>query len=597
MIRILPEHIANRIAAGEVVQRPSSVVKELLENAIDAGATVITLIAEDAGRTLIQVIDNGCGMSTEEAQIAFERHATSKISKAEDLEYIQTFGFRGEALAAIAAVSDVTLKTRQDGEETGTQIRIQGSRLVEESPVSCPVGTIFEVRNLFYNVPARRKFLKSDTAEFKHIVAEFSRIALCRSDIELRLIHNGQELFNLPPTKLKQRLGKLLGKEIIQELVDIEVISSIIKISGYIGKPEDARKSIGNQFFFVNGRFFKSAYFQRAVLNAYEHLIPDKSFPSWCIFMEVNPEEVDVNIHPAKTEVKIENDQMIFQILQSAIKEALGKNALIPSIDFDMEGAPSIPPLKRGLFAPPPKVNYDPLFNPFNEASFEVQKNSYQPLLYDSAPEIFAPAEKFQSLQPHIFSLKGKYLLTPVKSGVMIIHIRRAHQRIRYEHWFKLITQNGQESQQTLFPQEHTLNPSAVMVFEEMREDLLQMGFDLRPAGKERIVVFGLPVGYPTENEDVAIMLDLLATHLAEHTMELRDEIAHTIALSLSIAECRRVLEMSTPNDSMQFVDTLFACSQPAISPIGKTSIYIIPLEELDKMLNETKPIYELLSK
>ena len=586
MIRILPEHIANRIAAGEVVQRPASVVKELLENAIDADASKITLIVEDAGRTLIQVVDNGFGMSPEEAQIAFERHATSKISQAEDLEYIQTFGFRGEALAAIAAVADVTLKTRQDGEEAGIQIRIQGSRFVEESLVSCPVGANFEIRNLFYNVPARRKFLKSDAAEFKHIVSEFTRVALCRCNIEFRLIHNGQELYNLPPAKLKQRLVKLLGKEMIKELVDIDIKSSIIKITGYIGKPEDARKSTGNQFFFINGRFFKSAYFQRAVLNAYEHLIPDKSFPSWCIFMEVNPEEVDVNIHPAKTEVKIENEQMIFQILQAAIKEALGKNALGPSIDFDMEGAPTIPPLQRGLFAPPPKVNYDPLFNPFKEESFEVQKHPYQPLLYDSAPEIFAPPEKFRSLQPQVFSLKGKYLFTPVKSGVMIIHIQRARQRIRYEHWLNFLAQNGQECQQTLFPQEHTLHPATVLVFEEMREELMQMGFDIRPAGKERVVVFGLPVGYSTENEDVAILLDLLATHLAERTADLREESAHTIALSLSVAESRKVLEMGMPNDAMQFIDTLFACSQPSLSPIGKTSMYIIPLEDLDKMLN-----------
>ncbi|MCL2502307.1 MAG: DNA mismatch repair endonuclease MutL, partial [Bacteroidales bacterium] len=433
MIRILPEHIANRIAAGEVVQRPASVVKELLENAVDAGATQISLTVEDAGRSLIQIADNGCGMSAEEARVAFQRHATSKISRVEDLDCIQTFGFRGEALAAIAAVAELTLKTRQEGQETGIQLRIQGGQYIDESEVSCPVGANFEVRNLFYNVPARRKFLKSDASEFKHIIGEFTHMALCRCAVEFRFVHNGQELYHLQPAPLKQRIIRILGKEMNREMVDFKANSSMVNISGYIGKPADARKSSGNQFFFINGRFFKSAYFQRAVLNAYQGLIPEKSWPSWCIFMEVNPHEVDVNIHPAKTEVKIENEQMVFQILQAAVKEALGKNALGPSIDFDMEGAPLIPPLKRGLFAPPPKINYDPLFNPFNEERFE------RPLLYDTPPEIFAPATLPQALPPPVFQLKGKYLLTPVKSGLLIIHIQRAQQRIRYEYYVHLI--------------------------------------------------------------------------------------------------------------------------------------------------------------
>jgi len=585
MIRILPEHIANRIAAGEVVQRPASVVKELLENAVDAGAAKISLIVEDAGRTLIQVVDNGCGMSAAEATIAFERHATSKISRAEDLECIQTFGFRGEALAAIAAVADVTLKTRQAHEETGTQIRIQGSNYLEEMPVATPVGANFEIRNLFYNVPARRKFLKSDASECKHIVSEFTRIAISRCDIEFRLIHNQQELFHLPPAKLKHRLIKLLGKEMNQELVDFEVNSSIVKISGYIGKPEDARKSAGNQFFFINGRFFKSAYFQRAALNAYERLIPEKSYPSWCIFMEVNPEEVDVNIHPAKTEVKVENEQMIFQILHSAVREALGKNALGPSIDFDTEGMPAIPPLKRNLFAPPPIINYDPLFNPFNEESLEQPKPKQQPFLYDTIPEIFTSVNQLPTIQPQVFTFKEKYLLTPVKSGLLIIHIQRARQRIRYEYYLDLIMHQKQERQQTLFPQNYHLNPVAVMMLEEVREELLQMGFDIRPTGKDNVTVYGLPVGFSTENEDVASMLDNLITQLDEQMAVLRESSAHCVALSLSVAECRSVAKTVKPDEAVQLVDKLFACSQPAISPLGKRCMHIIHMEELEKML------------
>ena len=576
MIRILPEHIANLIAAGEVVQRPASVVKELLENAVDAGASGITLIVEDAGRTLIQVVDNGKGMSAQEAKIAFERHATSKISEAKDLECIHTFGFRGEALAAIAAVAEVTLKSRQSSEETGIQLSVKGSKHAGESPVSCPVGANFEVRNLFYNVPARRKFLKSDASELKHILSEFTHIALCRCDIEFRLIHNGQELFYLPPAKLKQRLIKLLGKEMNQELVDFEIDSSVVKIFGYIGKPEDARKSAGNQFFFINGRYFKSAYFQRAVLNAYEHLIPEKTWPSWCIFMEVNQEEVDVNIHPAKTEVKIENEQMIFQIVQAAVKESLGKNALGPSIDFDTEGMPSIPPLQRGLFAPPPKIDFDPLFNPFHEHR--------QPVLFDQEPEFFSPAQQQQAVQPHILLFKEKYLLTTVKSGLLIIHIQRAYQRIRYDHYLNLVINNGQECQQTLFPQEHILDPTAVLALQEAGAHLMQMGFDIRPTGKERVTVYGLPVGYSTENEDVAAMLDLLVFQLNEHPAELKQESAQCIARSLSVAESRTVAKIFKFDEATQFIDKLFASSQPALSPLGKSCMQIFPTDELDKL-------------
>jgi len=599
MIHILPEHIANRIAAGEVVQRPASVVKELLENALDAGASKVSLIVEDAGRTLIQVVDDGCGMSADEARIAFERHATSKISCAEDLEGIETFGFRGEALAAIAAVAEIMLKTRQEGDDTGTQIHIQGGKLLEETSTFCPVGANFEIRNLFYNVPARRKFLKSDAWELKQIVSEFTRIGLCRCDLELRLSHNGQELFHLPPAKLKQRIIKLLGKDMYKELVDFEVDSSIIKVSGYIGKPEDARKSTGNQFFFINGRFFKSTYFQRAVLNAYERLLPEKSFPSWCIFMEVNPIEVDVNIHPAKTEVKIENEQMIFQILQAAVKEALGKNALGPTIDFDMEGAPSIPPLRRGLFAPPPKIEYDPLFNPFNEERFnQSDDRDYKsphaysiddatPLFYDQPADLFTPPQQLHTLQPQIIRFKEKYLLTPVKSGLLLIHIQRASQRIRYDHYINLIINSVQENQQTLFPQEHPIDPASVLVLEEVRAELLRMGLDIRTSHPECVTVYGLPVGHSTEYEDITALLDNLVAQLAARTSAPAEESAHGVALSLSIAECRNNPQIFTHKDAMQFVAKLFASTQPSLSPLGKPCMYIIPTEEFEKMLSK----------
>ena len=589
MIHILPDHIANRIAAGEVVQRPASVVKELLENAVDAGATKISLVVEDAGRSLIQLADNGCGMAPQEARIAFERHATSKISRVEDLDAIQTFGFRGEALAAIAAVSDLTLKTKQEGRETGIQLHIQGGQCISESEVSCPVGANFEVRNLFYNMPARRKFLKSDASEFKHIVHAFTQTALCRCAIEFSLTHNGQEWYHLPPDPLKQRLIKLLGKDMNQELVDFKVDSSMVCISGYIGKPASARKTSGNEFFFINGRFFKSAYLQRAVLNAYQGLISENRWPSWCIFLEINAQEVDVNIHPAKIEVKIENEQMIFQILSAAVKEALGKNAFGPSIDFDMEGAPLIPPLKRGLFAPPPKVNYDPLFNPFNEERFEKEAPTQppsQPLLYDTPPEIFASPTQVQDQQPSVCQLKGKYLLTPVKSGLLLVHLQRAKQRICYEHYVHLMATQGVESQQSLFPQEHLIDPADVLLFTEWQDELMQMGYDIRPTGTQSVTVYGLPVGHTTENEEVASMIEVLATQLSKHSKTLCQDRIHGIALALALSECPKTSGPLLPQEAMLCIGSLFACSQPTLSPLGKTCLRIISMEEIDHFLN-----------
>ena len=587
MIRILPDHIANRIAAGEVVQRPASAVKELMENALDAGATKISVLIEDAGRTLIQVIDNGCGMSPQEAQIAFERHATSKIQEAEDLESIETFGFRGEALAAIAAVSHVTLKTRQARDELGIQLDIRGSHYLSEQAVSCAPGSSFEIRNLFYNVPARRKFLKSDAVEYKHVVSEFIHIALCSPHVELRLVQDGKEVYHLLPSKVKQRLARLLGKDMEKELVDIQTQASLIKIWGFVGKPASARKSPGHQFFFINGRFFKSPYFQRAVLNAYEHLIPEKSFPSWCIFMEVNPHEVDVNIHPAKTEVKIEHEQMLFQILQSTVKESLGKNAFGPSIDFDMEGVPNIPPLKKGLFTPPPKINFDPLFNPFDNDAFDREgpflAPSAPPLLYDKTPEFFTTAEQESLPQRQFLPLKGKYLLASVKSGLMLVHLRRAQERIRYEHYLGLLSLHKPDCQQSLYPQDFQLSSAAVALLEENNSDLCQLGFDIRTVDEEHVRVFGLPVGYATETEDIAACLDQIVYHIENPGLSLEETQGHRLALGLALSESRSFT--LAPQAAAAFVDKLFACSQPNISPSGASCIHIISLEEMDKML------------
>jgi DNA mismatch repair protein MutL len=397
MIQLLPDYIANQIAAGEVVQRPASALKELLENAIDAGATAITVALTDAGRTLLQVIDNGSGMNATDARMSFERHATSKIVKMDDLNAIRTFGFRGEALASIAAVADVELKTRRTGDETGTCIRISASEVTAQEAAACAEGTSIAVRNLFFNVPARRRFLKSDSIELKHVVTELQRVALCYPAISFRLLHNSSELYNLPATHLRQRIISLMGKDMNQRLIDVQVETAVVQIKGFVGKPDSAKRTAGDQYFFVNNRFFKSPYFQKAIFNAYQQLLPpDKAYPSFFIYFELPPEKIDVNIHPAKIEIKFEDEQVIFQILHAAVREALGKFAVVPSIDFDTEGAPAIPVIRKNdPPAAPPQVRIDPFFNPFTEekktAAFrrttnETSVKNWQKL-YDGLPQ------------------------------------------------------------------------------------------------------------------------------------------------------------------------------------------------------------------
>ena len=381
-IRILPSNIANMIAAGEVVQRPASVVKELMENAVDAGATQVTVIIQDAGRTLIQVIDNGCGMSPDQAVLCFERHATSKLQTAEDLHNILTFGFRGEALASIAAVAEVTLKTRREEDEVGCHVEFADSQQVSLEEIAAPKGANFSVRNLFYNVPARRKFLKSDNVEFKHIVSEFIRVALTRPGVGFTLTHNGKEQFVLRPAKsLKFRIQDVLGANVAKDVVDIHAQTSVVELTGYVGRPDAAKKGLGNQYFFVNGRYFRSAYLHKAVMKAYENLIPEGVTPSYFIYLEIDPQSIDVNIHPTKTEIKFEDDSVVFQILFACIKEALGKNSFGDSIDFDREGVPDIPAFGRNFheFRPldEPETTADPLFNPFDNDGFPSEAPAF----------------------------------------------------------------------------------------------------------------------------------------------------------------------------------------------------------------------------
>ncbi|MDR0582186.1 MAG: DNA mismatch repair endonuclease MutL [Prevotellaceae bacterium] len=602
MIQLLPDHIANQIAAGEVVQRPASALKELLENAIDAGATNITIVLADAGRTLLQVVDNGCGMNSTDARMAFERHATSKIRRLDDLNAITTFGFRGEALASIAAVSEVTIKTRRQEDEIGTQVIISASEVTAQEPAACTAGTSIAVRNLFFNVPARRKFLKSDSVELKNLVSEMQRVALCHPEVAITMQHNGANLYNLPAANLRQRIVATMGKEINQHLITVQVDTSVVRIKGFIGKPECVKRTASEQFFFVNNRFFRSAYFQKAIYNAYQHLLPEKACPVFFIYFELSPDKIDVNIHPAKIEVKFEEEHIIFQMLHAAVREALGKFAIVPSIDFNTEGAPDIPPMRKDAPATLPFPRIDPAFNPFDddkrtkpasagnssgtplkgwEKLYEGLSRSRQ---FETFPEEKTPEqlsmERFTT-ERAICQLKGKYILTPVKSGCMIIDRHRAQQRILYERFLQNLTHPQQETQQEIFPQTVTLPPADYVLLESVLDDLTQIGYDIRPFGNNTVVVNGQPASFPAM--DATQLIEELLYTLHENAADLKTQRHEKLALSLAKAAAGTSDEPLNMFEAQALVDNLFACKEPALSPEGKPTLQIITIEEIDK--------------
>ena len=595
MIRLLPDHIANQIAAGEVVQRPASAVKELLENAVDAGADTVSVVAKGAGRTSLQVVDNGSGMSPTDARMAFERHTTSKIQTLEDLNAIRTFGFRGEALASIAAVSEVEVKTRQRGDEVGTQIIINASKVEKQQPVACPKGTSITVRNLFYNVPARRKFLKSDTAELRHIITEFQRVALCHPEVAMKLIHNNTTLYDFPVSNIRQRVVNMMGKEANHQLIDVRVQTSLGNIKGFIGKPDCAKRTPGDQFFFVNNRYFRSPYFQKAVVNAYEQLLPDKTLPMFFIYFEVLPDKIDINIHPAKIEVKFENEHVIFQMLNATVRESLGKFAIAPSLDFDQEGAPEIPILRKGTIPNTPQVNVDHTFNPFtNERKHSSPsphnwKKLYDGLpehsnAFDSTPKEVIPeqtsmADNFTNERTCI-QLKGRYLTTTVKSGLMIIDICRAQQRIFYERFLNSLENHSHETQQEIFPQTITLNSADYAIIESMLEDLKLLGYDIRPFGNNSFVLNGQPI--KTASVEIKKMFDLFLSEWHEQGNNLKEQREKRIASSLAKA-AGHFSETLHRLQALALIDALFACQQPTITPDGKPTLSIITTDEIDK--------------
>ena len=599
-LKILPAQLANMIAAGEVVQRPASVVKELMENAVDAGATQISVVVTDAGRTLLQVIDNGCGMSPVDAVLCFERHATSKIATAEDLEQILTYGFRGEALASIAAVAEVTLRTRRPQDETATEVRVGAFGEVKTATVAAPVGSNFAVRNLFYNTPARRKFLKSDNVELKHILEEFTRVALTRPDIAFTLSHNGRELYVLKKAKsLKFRILDLLGSNVVGDIVDLKADTSVVRISGFVGRPDTARKTPGNQYLFVNGRYFRSAYLHKAVMKAYEEMIPDGVTPAYFIFLETDPHAIDVNIHPTKTEIKFEDDAVIFQILYACVKETLGRNSFGASIDFNTEGATPLPQLGdsfeqyRGVTMP--VIETDPGYDPFRVHPGEGDSPADHTVIpgptgdpgysrfVDKSQDYGKLFEEKTLPLGRLLILQGKYILTPAASGLMLVHIGRARERILYEQTLRALGNSSHVTQTALFPVQVQVGAQQRLLFEESAPLLAQLGFDIAPFGNDTVVVNGVPEGYSCEPGKVEQLVSDLVYILSEEREALPEMLQQRLAEKFATLGASHADPPSSPQDAQRLIDTLFACDNAELTPNGRRIVSIVPLGDIDK--------------
>lgn len=584
IIHVLNDAVANQIAAGEVIQRPASVVKELMENAVDAGATYIKVIVKEAGKAMIQVVDDGCGMSGNDARICFNRHATSKIISAEDLFNIHTNGFRGEALASMAAVAEITLKTKRKGDELGTHVRIAGSKIEVHEPVQTPSGCNIQVKNLFFNLPARRKFLKSDHTELRHIINEFNHVALVNHQMEFSLVHNEAELLHLSPANRRKRVIGVFGQAVNSYLIPMETETSVVKISGYIGKPEHARKVYGEQYFFVNNRFIKHPYLHKAIMKGYEQILAPDHIPSYFIFFETDPARIDVNIHPSKTEVKFEDEQAIWQILLAAVKEAIGRNNLSPSLDFDKEGVIDIPVLQKDSEIRIPEIEFNPAYNPFEgEKSYArpTHGSEYGDERYNGWEQLFDPAAGSGSIPVRHLQVKNKYILSPVKSGVMIIDQRRAHERIIYERMREAQLSHQPLAQQVLFPEAIRLGSADYHVCLEMIGELEKLGYDIRDFGNNTIVVHGLPD--ETIPSQAGQKLELLIEQYKSLEGELDSDTPEQIARAASQASAQGYEKQLTELEMKELVDQLFACGNPNYTPSGKLIVRIIEQEELEK--------------
>ena len=627
------------IAAGEVVQRPSSVVKELVENAVDAGATQVTVILSDAGRTLIQVIDNGCGMTPDQAVLCFERHATSKIATADDLLDITTFGFRGEALASIAAVAEVTLKTRRAEDEVGCQVVYDDSKHVSTDEISTPAGSNFAVRNLFYNIPARRKFLKSDNVEMKHVVEEFVHVALTRSNIGFTLIHNGKNVYVLKPAKsLKFRIQDLLGSYVVSQVVDISADTSVVNVRGYVGRPDQAKKTLGNQYFFVNGRYFRSPYLHKAVMNAYENMLPQGATPAYFIYLEVDPHKLDVNISPTKTEVKFEDDSVIFQTLYACVKESLGRNSFGASIDFDTKDMAEIPAFSNDFdkFRPEvsmPDVSLDNEYNPFDnpdgghepsETGFgspmpaglqmPVHKTSVDfPMpdytgasdpnfgmpedignganYYESAASKYVDKrddygklfEDRMAAMPSLILIQKRYIATTVKSGMLLINIRRALERIMYERFLKALSGGEHVTQQALFPVQVPVGVENRLIFDEHSALLRSLGFDIAPFGNDTIVVNGMPEGFQVDQNSVEEAMAEVLIALSDNHTALPGMMESAMAEKFAKMAASEGKPIETVSAAKSLMDSLFACSNSEYTSNGRKIMTIMTIDDIEK--------------
>ena len=622
LIHLLPDSVANQIAAGEVIQRPASVVKELVENAVDAGATVIQVRLTDAGRTNIQVIDNGKGMSETDARMAFERHATSKIKEATDLFALYTFGFRGEALPSIAAVAQVELRTRREADELGTVIHIAGSKLESQEVDICPVGTNFQVKNLFFNVPARRKFLKSNQTELNNVMAEIERIALVNPEIAFSLYHNDVELINVPQATMRQRIQHLFGKKLGQELLSVEVDTTIVTIKGYVGVPESARKKGAHCFFFVNGRYMRHPYFHKAVTEAYAHLIPATEQVPYFLYFTVDPSRIDVNIHPTKTEIKFEDEQAIWQILMASVREVLGRSNMAPSIDFDVADCPDIPVLSSGeALPPPPNPTVDTSYNPFKqcgasegykrptthwddlykgigdgnvgrEIRFDMpaEKRPWDITSYMASNDAQQDEQLFESEEEtsykctDCYQYKGHYIVTSMKSGLMLVDQHRAHVRILYERYLKQLGEQSAASQGVLFPEMLELSLSQATVMDSLLEDFLHLGFDISNMGGGSFAIQGVPEGIagltPTK-----LVGDMLASAMEKGGMS-KEDIHHGMALTMARSAALVVGEVLSAAEMNSIVDELLACSMPNYTPDGKKTFVVIDDYEVEKMFH-----------
>ena len=597
VIHLLPDSVANQIAAGEVIQRPASVIKELVENAVDAGATTIHVVVVDAGRTSIQVIDDGKGMSETDARLSFERHATSKIAKADDLFALHTMGFRGEALASIAAVAHVELQTRREADEIGSCIRIAGSKVVSQEPVSCPVGSNFKVENLFFNVPARRKFLKSNATELSNILTAFERIVLVYPDIHFTLHHNGTEMLNLKTGSLLQRISDVFGRQYSQDLLPVEVHTAMCSITGFISKPEGARKKSGQDYFFVNGRYMKHPYFHKAVVTAYDRLIPEGMQVPYFLYFEVNPNDIDVNIHPTKTEIKFENEQAIWQILTAAVRDALGKFCEVPAIDFDTQGSPDIPLYDPARQVAPPQPHYNPDYNPFKSSSHSSSWESlYEGLekKTSSAPapeegEMFGPTDDTQTPEtnlseksPSHYQYKGKYLMTAVKSGLMIIDQHRADMRILYERYMEQMTNHTANTQKLLFPEVVQLAPSEAVLLGKLLPELTNLGFELSDLGGNSFAVNGVPSGL--DGLDPVQLVRQLVDDSGTITSQVKSLNAQ-LAMSLARHAAIPYGQLLNNEEIENIINQLFACSNVNYTPDGKAILCILPQGDIEQLL------------